>query len=67
MGHSIVASSAALAGRTDIAARENVRLGELRASAGQDMATAVQRWPIDEALREEFRRGLAAANAAGTQ
>jgi hypothetical protein len=31
------------------------------------MATAVQRWPIDEALREEFRRGLAAANAAGTQ
>ena len=67
MGHTIVASSAALAGRTDIAARENVRLGELSAGAGQDMAAAAQRWPIDEDLRREFRRGLAAAAASGTQ
>jgi TolB-like protein len=67
MGHAIVASAAALAGRTDIAARENERLRELGSVSGQDMATAVQRWPIDEALAQEFRRGLAAARASGTK
>jgi adenylate cyclase len=67
MGHMIVASAAALAGRTDIAARESLRIGELRASAGQDTSAAVQRWPIDEALREEFRSGLAAASVAATR
>jgi len=67
MGHSIVASAAALAGRTDIAARESARLRELSSTSGQDTATTVQRWPIDEALAQEFRRGLAAARASATQ
>jgi len=65
MGHTIVASTAALAGRPDIAARESQRVRELSAASPQDSATAVQRWPIYEELRQEFRRGLAAAN--GTQ
>lgn len=67
MGHSIVASAAALAGRPDIAARQNERLRELGSASGQDTSATVQRWPIDEELREEFRRGLAAASASGTQ
>jgi TolB-like protein len=67
MGHSIVASAAALAGRPDIAARESARVRELSAASPQDTATAVQRWPIYEELRQEFRRGLAAASVSGTQ
>jgi adenylate cyclase len=66
MGHTIVASAAALAGRADIAAREGQRLRELSTVSGQNAATA-QRWPIDEALRAEFNRGFAVAQAAAAQ
>ena len=62
MGHAVVTSLAALAGREDIALRERARLRELVAGGSQELRALTERWPIDEALRTEFRRGLELAN-----
>jgi tetratricopeptide (TPR) repeat protein len=61
IGHTIVASAAALAGRADLAARQSERLRELSTSSGRDTSNVAARWPIDEQLRAEFDRGLVAA------
>jgi len=61
MGHAITTSMAALAGREDIAVRERDRLRTL-AGSGQELRAVTERWPIDERLRTEFRRGLDLAN-----
>jgi hypothetical protein len=62
MGHAVVTSLAALAGREDIALRERARLRELLAGGSQELRALTERWPIDETLRTEFRRGLDLAN-----
>src|SRR6185503_6289618 len=66
-GHAVVASTAALAGREDIAVRARDRQRELSATEGQEARAVLARWPLDEALRAELERGLDLADRIGTQ
>jgi TolB-like protein len=67
IGHGIVASIAALAGRDDIAVRARDRLAELSPAGGQEPRALIERWPMAERLRAEFTRGLDLADSIGAQ
>ena len=66
LGEVIVAASAALAGRADLAERARGRLLNLDPSAADTLPTLLERWRVDPMVRDELERGLAVA-AARTQ
>jgi len=66
LGELIVAASAALAGRADLADRARGRLLNLDPRAEDTLPALLERWRVDPMVRDELERGLAAA-AARTQ
>ena len=66
LGELIVAASAALAGRADLAERARGRLLNLDPRAEDTLPALLQRWRVDPMVRDELERGLAVA-AARTQ
>jgi len=63
LGELIVAASAALAGRADLAQRARGRLLNLDPRAADTLPTLLERWRVDPMVRDELERGLAAAVA----
>jgi tetratricopeptide (TPR) repeat protein len=63
MGYLIVAASAGLAGRTEVAQRAYARLLELYPTVEQQLPDVFQRFRVVPALQEDIRRGLRAAGA----
>ena len=61
LGELIVAASAALAGRADLAARARARLLTLDPRAEDALPALLDRWRVDPMVRDELERGLAAA------
>jgi TolB-like protein len=61
LGQVVIAASAALAGRADLAARARGRLLSLDARAEDSLPALLDRWRIDPTVRDELVRGLAAA------
>ena len=66
LGELIVAASAALAGRADLAERARGRLLNLDPRAEDTLPALLERWRVDPMVRDELARGLAVA-AARTQ
>jgi adenylate cyclase len=66
LGELIVAATAALAGRADLADRARGRLLTLDPRAADTLPALLERWRVDPMVRDELQRGLAAA-AARTQ
>jgi TolB-like protein len=66
LGELIVAASAALAGRADLAERARGRLLNLDPRAEDALPALLERWRVDPMVRDELQRGLAVA-AARTQ
>jgi len=66
LGELIVAASAALAGRADLAERARVRLLNLDPRAEDTLPALLERWRVDPMVRDDLERGLATA-AARTQ
>ena len=63
LGELIVAASAALAGRADLAERARGRLLSLDPRAEDTLPALLERWRVDPMVRDELERGLAAAGA----
>jgi hypothetical protein len=63
LGELIVAASAALAGRADLAERARSRLLSLDPRAEDTLPALLERWRVDSMVRDELERGLAAAAA----
>jgi TolB-like protein len=63
MGYLVLAATAGLAGRTDVAARAYARLRELYPRVDEDLPNLFERFRVTAELREELRRGLRAAGA----
>jgi len=61
LGELIVAASAALAGRADLAARARGRLLNLDPRAEETLPALLARWRVDPMVRDDLERGLAAA------
>jgi adenylate cyclase len=61
LGQLIVATTAALAGRADLAMRARARLLEFDATIETSLPEVLRRWRVEPVLAEELRRGLAAA------
>ena len=57
----LVAASAALAGRTDVARRSAARLLELYPEFPQNAGAEIHKWQVDSDLGETLLRGLRAA------
>ncbi len=66
LGELIVAASAALAGRADLAERARGRLLNLDPRAEDTLPALLERWRVDPMVHDELERGLASA-AARTQ
>ncbi len=58
IGHIIVAASAALAGRADLAARARARAIELDSTLPAGLAAMLRRWQVAPALAAELSRGF---------
>jgi adenylate cyclase len=63
VGELIVAASAAVAGRADLADRARGRLLNLDPRAEDTLPALLERWRVDPMVRDELERGLAAAGA----
>jgi adenylate cyclase len=63
LGELIVAASAALAGRADLADRARGRLLNLDPRAEDTLPALLERWRVDPMVRDELERGLGAAGA----
>ena len=63
LGELIVAASAALAGRADLADRARTRLLNLDPRAEDSLPALLERWHVDPMVRDELERGLGAAGA----
>jgi tetratricopeptide (TPR) repeat protein len=63
LGELIVAASAALAGRADLAERARGRLLNLDPRAEDTLPVLLERWRVDPMVRDELERGLAVAGA----
>ena len=61
LGEVIVAASAALAGRPDLAERARGRLLNLDPRAEDTLPALLERWRVDPMVRDELERGLAVA------
>jgi adenylate cyclase len=63
LGHLILAATAALAGRADLAARAHERLIELSPTVARTLPETLRRWRVEPVLAGELERGFAAAAA----
>ncbi len=63
MGYLVLAATAGLAGRQEVAVRAYARLLELYPAAERDIDDLFQRFRVVPELQEEVRRGLTAAGA----
>jgi Flp pilus assembly protein TadD len=63
MGHLVLAASAGLAGRREVAERAYARLLELYPTVEQQLPDVFERFRVIPELQEEIRRGLMAAGA----
>jgi hypothetical protein len=61
LGHLIVAASAALGGRADLAARARTRALALDPTFETSLSPVLGRWQVEPALAAELERGFAAA------
>jgi adenylate cyclase len=63
LGYLVLAATAGLAGRTEVAARAYARLRELYPTIDQDLPDVLRRFRAVPELQDEVRRGLGAASA----
>ncbi len=61
LGQLVLAATAALAGRTDLAARARSRMLELDPNVEKSLPEVLRRWRVEPVLAEQLQRGLAAA------
>jgi len=61
LGHVILAASAALAGRADLAARARARVMELQPTIATSLPEMLRRWRVEPVMAGEIERGFAAA------
>ncbi len=61
IGQLVLAATAALAGRTDLAVRARSRMLELDPSVEKSLPEVLRRWRVEPVLAEQLQRGLAAA------
>ena len=61
IGQLVLAATAALAGRTDLAARARSRMLELDPNVEKSLPEVLRRWRVEPVLAEQLQRGLAAA------
>jgi adenylate cyclase len=61
LGQVILAASAALAGRTDLAARARARVMELNPTIATTLPELLRRWRVEPVMTGEIERGFAAA------
>jgi adenylate cyclase len=61
LGHVILAASAALAGRADLAARARARVMELQPTIATSLPEVLRRWRVEPVMAGELERGFAAA------
>jgi tetratricopeptide (TPR) repeat protein len=61
LGHLILAASAALGGRADLAARARARVMELNPTIATSLPEVLRRWRVEPVMAGEIERGFAAA------
>ena len=61
LGQLVLAATAALAGRTDLAVRARSRMLELDPSVEKVLPEVLRRWRVEPVLAEQLQRGLATA------
>ena len=61
LGQLVLAATAALAGRADLAARARSRMLELDPNVEKSLPEVLRRWRVEPVLAEQVQRGLAAA------